>query len=137
MRLPTFRKLNKNDYIGTYQDLVERLAFTLNLDIEAIYTALQGRLTFADNFAGTVVNFSITTDTTGKPLNPVTIKLTSQNTVTGTQVINAVTNPKGTSFPTGTPFCTFEQTSDSLKIINCQGLPANIPFNIQLLIYQG
>lgn len=134
MRLPNFKRLNKGDYSAEEQGLVEKLASSINIGIESLYEALNNRLTFKDNFAGTVVEIQVSVDSTGKPLQTTQFKLTNTNRVEGTLVIaaNHATNPS--IFPIGYPFVSFSVNGDIVTVRNVQGLQPNQPFIVKLVV---
>lgn len=130
MKLPNFKRLNKSDFKQDFQELIDGLSFSLNSGIESVYEALNRKLTFTDNFSSTIYNGVVNVDSDGKLKSTVTFNVSSSN-VMGLFVISAKTN--GSSLPTGTPFCVFEQNNKTIKVNYIRGFPANQDFTVTII----
>ncbi len=138
MKLPTFRKINKNDYPTDYKDLMERLAYTINLDVEVLYEALNGNITLADNQRVTVSQFSMQAKADGTPNGTAPqIKLKFNTAVIGTHVISLVDPRNVNRYPTSGPFCSGVQDGEFFKVNHITGLESGITYNITIILYQA
>lgn len=129
MKLPSFRRLNKTDYEEQYQLLIDKLAASLNIGIESLYDALNGKLSFRDNFNATLTTIGITVDADGVPRTPTQFKLASgQTRISGLLVIN-VTGADLVS----SPFLNFTTNESIVTITKAFGLSPNKTYNITVL----
>lgn len=130
MKLPTFKRLNKTDFQKEFQSLVEALSFSINIGIESVYTALNRNITFSDNIASTVYTFSVEVDSDGIPKSNINFNVATTRTL-GIIVVSARTS--GSSLPTSTPFCSFEQNNKTISINYIKGLPADQVFTLTII----
>lgn len=136
MILPTFRRLNKQDYETSYQKLVDQLASSLNVAIDSLNAAVNKGLSLSDNVSGTYKELAVTVDSTGTPTTPTQFSLSVTNQkILGTQVIYAINTANSSSYPTGGIFISFTQTTTGILINNITGLPAGQPFTIRVFAY--
>lgn len=134
MRLPSFRRIFKQDYEEEYQSLVDRLSVSLNYGIEVLYDALNNNLTFQDNFNASTNVVTVNLNADGTPKNRTTYTLNRNNLqATGTLVLRANNLTNSGVYPTGGIFITFQQVSaNEIQIDHVTGLPADN--NIELSI---
>lgn len=135
MKLGNFKRLISNDYKQDYQALIEQLGLSLNNGIEQLFTAVNGKLTFEDNFLSTVKDIEILVDATGKPMNTASIALSNNNTVKGCLVLSAINKTNSTTYPTGTPFISFTQNGTTLYIDNITNLQPNNRYLVKLIAF--
>jgi hypothetical protein len=137
MRLPTFKRLIKSDYKEEYQSLIETLSFSINNGIESVYQALNNALSLKDNIACTVKDVSLEVDANGSPKTKTVFVLNTTNRILGICVLNAVNTKNPTVLPTSGVFISFVQENKNIVISSVKGLPANQPFTLSLVAFEG
>jgi hypothetical protein len=136
MILPSIKRIFKQDFESQFQNLVEQLSFIINSNTEVLFQALNNGLTFEDNIFSETKTLAVTVDSTGAPTKSLSFQNTLGSSITGLQVINAVSTAKGASiYPTGGIFCSFSQNGQTVTINNITGLPANVAFSISIVTY--
>lgn len=141
MKIPSYKRINIEDFSDEEQQLVQKLASTLNISIDTLYSGLNNRLNFKDNFDSTQKTFNIQVDTNGNPISPTGFKLnTINNTIpraVGSLVINALNTTNSDVYPTGGIFISFTQNQDVITINNITGLPSGYVFQITVIIFNS
>jgi len=137
MKLPNFRRIIKNDYDPKDQKMIETLSFSLNNGIEVLYQALNQALTFQDNFACTVKEFSVEVNADGVPKSKTSFALNGPNKIIGIMVLNAINTKTPTVLPTAGVFVSFYQEGKTIIINNIKGLPENQPFILTTVSFEG
>lgn len=137
MKLPSFKRLQKQDYPEESRDLVDRLSNSLNIGIETLYTLANNRISLGDNIACVVKSFEIKVDSTGKPISGTTnVEFgTTITTAVGVEVLRAQNSTNSTTYPTSAPFISYTQNGTSIDINNIAGLPANNTFLLTVVIW--
>lgn len=127
MKLPSYKRIITQDYTKENQELIEQLGGNINDSFNTIYSALNNKLTFKENFSSTVRDIEIVVDSAGKPTNDVGFKLDILNTqVTGCICVRATNLTNSNVFPTGSPWVSFLQQDNFIKILNVTNLqPSN------------
>jgi hypothetical protein len=134
MKLPSYRRIYKNDYAEEYEGLVEKLAVSINYGFDTLYDALNQRLNFEDNIASTIAEFSVTVDGNGIPTKKTQFKLKSaQTTVQGVIVLNCYGERNPDILPQSGVFVSFQKNENFLNINNIKGLIPNVSYTIKLL----
>ena len=134
MKLPSYRRIFKNDYAEEYEGLVEKLAVSINYGFDTLYDALNQRLNFEDNISSTIAEFAVTVDGNGKPTQKTQFKLKgSQTTVQGVIVLNCFGTRDVNLLPQSGVFVSFERNENFVNINNIKGLLPNVSYTIKLL----
>lgn len=134
MKLPNLRKIFSTDFSGDYRALMDQLGILFNGGLEPIYNALNNNLTFKDNMSSTVIEFTVTVDSTGTPKQNTSFKLANnQANLEGMLVINAFGANDATIMPTGGVFVTFARNGASVTIKNVKGLQANTAYKLKVI----
>jgi hypothetical protein len=134
MKLPSLRKVFSSDFKNEYRALMDQLGILFNGALEPVYNALNKGLTFRDNFSATVAEFTVTVDSTGKPKQTTSFKLSdSQTTVEGLFVINAYGANDNTVTPASAPFVSFKRNGSSITVNNIKGLTPDIAYLIKVV----
>lgn len=134
-RLPSFRRLNKQDFSPENQQLIEQLAGNLNIGIEVLYDVLNKKLNLEDNFLASVRTFNVQVNANGLPTTQTSFAIDNIGTIKGLTVLNVnnLTNP--TVYPTGGVTISFEQRTRSILIKHITGLPVNNRFSITVVAF--
>jgi len=135
MKLSNFKRIITNDFDQEDQKLVERLGGNLNDGIDALYFALNNKLTFEDNFLATVKDVDITVDATGTPIIRTSVLLLNNLPVKGTFVISATNKSNAALYPTSAPFISFSQNGNALFIDNITGLVPNNRYVVRFISF--
>lgn len=137
MNLPTFKRLNKQDYKENDRDLVDRLSVSLNIGIETLYQLANKRISLADNIQAVIRTFEIRVNADGIPVSGTTNLSvgTTLTSIVGVTVLRAQNTENSTIYPTGSPFISFTQNGNSIDINHIAGLPANNTFQLTIVIW--
>ena len=134
-KLPSFRRLFREDYPDEQKGLIDKLSVTINQGLEQLYFALNGGLTLNENLAATVSDFEVEVDSGGIPKKRTVFKLNSSTSVTQV-VVGKVDNLTNTSaYPTGAVFVTWTQGSEGIIVNHITGLVANSRYRIRVTAY--
>lgn len=134
MKLPSFRRLFKTDYAEDYQELVEKLAVSINNGFDTLYDALNKKLTFNDNISSTIAEITVTVTADGTPTKKQTqFKLdASQTNIQGLVIINCFEEKSGNPPPIA-PFIAYSRNENNILINNIRGLTPNVSYVIRVL----
>lgn len=135
MKLPTFKRIFKTDYEPDVQDLVEKLADSLNIAIENLYTANNKRLTRRENSLATEKEFEIIVNGSGVPTAETGFQLDFDGKALGHTVerVDNITNP--TSYPSSGVFLSWTQNGDRITISHVTGLTAGNRYRLRTTFY--
>jgi len=135
MSKPSFiRKLVKEDFPQKYQDLIGSLGNVLNPALQSISIALNKGLTIQDNLLASVVNITITVDSTGTPLNPITFPSNLGSPTQHLLITQAFNLTNTNAYPTGAPFITWVDNAGQVNINNVTGLQANNQYSLRIIV---
>jgi hypothetical protein len=133
-KLASYRTIYKQDFDPKYSDLVDSLSLTINDSFNEIYSALNNKLTFSDNFVATVATVSASVDSTGRPQRNTIFKINSyQTAVQGIIVIGAVCTSSSLTYPNSGIFIDYTYNSGTVTVNYIKGLPAGPNFSITLI----
>lgn len=135
MKLPNYKRLRVEDFNQDDKDLVNKLSLSINPGIEFLYLALNGRLTFTENFQTTIKDITLSVNVSGIPTVKTTFKLNDNSQrVIGAQVIYCqnLTNPN--AYVTSAPFVSFTQTASGIQIDHVAGLIAGNVYQLRILM---
>lgn len=134
MKLSSFRRIITQDYDKQFQSLIENLGSNINDAFNGVYQALNKRLTFNDNIACTVRDVQITVDSSGSPTAVTTFSLDVQNTpVIGVLVLSVQNLENTAAYPLSSPFISYIQVNNAVRINNITGLEPNVLYRIKVL----
>lgn len=131
-KLPSFRRIRVEDYAEADRSLVERLSVSLNAGIEALYDALNNKLTFADNIASTVSSVQVMTTAAGIPTTTTSFTITAGVKATGVMVID-VRGVDEPAYPTSGVTVSWTQNNNNIIINHITGLQVNKLYSIRLI----
>lgn len=135
MRLPGFRRLNKQDFSQEDQQLVEKLAGNLNIGIEVLYNALNKGLNLEDNFQASVRTFSVQVNSNGLPVTQTSFTIDNLGTIKGLTVLNVINLTNPNVYPTSGVTISFEQRTRNILVKHITGLPVNNNFSITVVAF--
>lgn len=135
MKLPSFRRIYKDDFQEDQKPLVEKLSFTINQGFEQLFLALGRNVSLSDNVACTVKDVEVEVDSSGFPKIRTTFKLDSNSRVTQVVVGKADNLTNTNVYPTSGVFISWTQVDEGILINHIAGLPANNKFRLRVTAY--
>lgn len=135
-KLPSFKRLNKNDYDPKYLDLIDRLAVSINSGFDSVYEALNKNLTLSNNILCSVVNITVAVNSSGVPNGTVIIPTSLATPVNVILVGRAINSSNPTGYPSSGVIVSWDQTTrDTITIKHITGLLPNNSYNLRLVMY--
>lgn len=134
-KLPNFKRIFKTDYDQKDQDLVEKLAVTINNGFELLYNQNNRGIDLSNNLACTVRSIEVIVNSSGIPTAGTGFTIDTSGQIKGTQVLRAVNLTNSSVYPTSAPFISFTQDNKTITINHIAGLPANNKFSITLVAW--
>lgn len=135
MKIPSFRRIFKTDYKSEDQELVEKLAFSINVFNDNMTNAMNHQMSLADNIQCTLKTFNVKVTSGGEPATPVSFSLTSNGKLTGITVLSATNTTNPNVYPTSAPFITYSLNNNIVTIKNVAGLPVDNVFSLTIVAY--
>lgn len=126
MKLPNFKRLNKNDYPDAFQEIVDTLASSLNIGIESLYQALNKQLTRRENMLATEKDITLSVTSSGIPTTSTffTLDFTGKALGLSVEKIDNLSNPN--ALLQGGVSVLWSQTGNTIVIQQVTGLiPSN------------
>ena len=134
MKLPSFRRIIKNDYDEKYQTLVETLSVSINYGIDSVYEALNKKISLKYNMLATTKDVTVQVDSSGKPVQTAGFKLDFSNKVAGVFVGKADNITNSNSYPNSV-FVNWTQNGDFLQINNISGLESGSTYKLRIIAF--
>ena len=135
MQLPTYRRIQLNDYPQEYQALMNILAGPINNAFTSVFSVLNNQVSLQDQLAGQVSEVTVNVNAAGTPSGNTVIALNTNFTVLGTTVINAINTTTPTIYPVNYQFINWTQSGQSLNIVNVSGLQPNNNYTLTVVVY--
>lgn len=136
MRIPNQKRLDKQNFDDQYGELIDTLAFTVNNDGEVVFNVLNRNVSLKDNVFCTVREVQVILDANGIPKNTASFQLDITNMrVLGCVVLKAVNAKISTTYPSGSPFLNYTQTTNIVTINHVTGLQADTPWNLTIVAF--
>lgn len=137
MRLPSFKRIFKDDYKEEDKDMISQLAGSLNIALESLFNLSRNKANLLDNIDCTVGDINIEVDSNGKPSSITTLSLRDgQNGVLGLSVINILNNTDNTNYAAPTQV-SFNVLSGKIQITAVKGLTAGTNYTLRLIIWSN
>lgn len=135
MQLGNFKRLMSSDFLEEEQELVDKLALTINNGFESLYLALSKRLSFADNIQSTTKDITVIVDGDGVPTNSAGFQLEDKTMkITGCIVLSCENLDAPGTYSAYAPYVYWTQNGNGLKINNIAGLLSGYKYKIRLLV---
>ena len=134
MKLPSYRRLFKTDYVEEYQELVDKMAVSINNGFDTLYDALNNKLTFSENILSTIQEITLSVDSNGVPIKKNTqfTLAVGQTTIQGLIIIDCY-EEKTNNPPPSAPFVSFTKNESKIIITNVRGLTPSTNYTIKVL----
>ena len=135
-KLPTLKRLFKNEFKPEYSDLVEKLIVSINNGFDNIYDSLNNKITLKNNMLCDIKDVETSVSPSGDLLNDINLYLTFKNNVNSV-VIGMVQNKTTPGlYPKNGVTVIWEPVSQGIiKIKHISGLQEGSIYNIRLVIY--
>lgn len=135
MRIPSFKRLVKNDFDEKDKPFVEKFSFFFNNSIETLFSVLNRNVSLKDNILGVVKDITVTVDATGKPTNSTSFSLDISNKIIGLNVLRVDNLTNSTGYPSGGVFVSWTQDGKNVFINHITGLVASNSYSIRVIAY--
>ena len=132
MKITSFTTIDKEDFEGEQQELVDKLSYTINPFFQQIYQAFTNGLSFKDNFYGQSNVIKVKVDATGVPNNG-QIKYTLKTRPQTIMFLNVINLTDRTGLVSA-PYAGFSMSGDILNIDYITGLLPNKEYQLSLFI---
>jgi hypothetical protein len=133
MKISGFKRIKKEDFDQEQQQLIDKIAYSINPFAEEVIRALSGNIN-QDNLNEKLKSIDITTDSSGIPTAEVQFKNPLTSRIEGLQVIKAENISNTTAYPSGGIFITYTESNNIVTVQHVTGLPANIKFRLKLKV---
>ena len=132
--IDNFKKIVQEDYDKQYQDMINKLAYSINPFAEQVVDALDNGISITDNLNWGKATITVTVDSTGTPTTITKFKSGITGNSYGVAVEKAVNTTNATVYPTSAPFISYSESNGVITVNNISGLPANNKFTLNLTI---
>jgi hypothetical protein len=130
---PKITRIRSEDFPEESRPLVSKLASALNNFMDETIFLLSGKVDF-QNLNQQVTTFSITTDASGKVINPPSIRSSLRSKVIGIIPISVTNLNNPTSYPSATPLVSFTINNNIVKILAITGLSASQAYGFTVIL---
>jgi hypothetical protein len=131
MKIQIPQRIRAEDYKSDEQDMVSKLARVISPFLDNVYAVLNKGIDF-DNLNRQLVDIDITIDSSGNLVNPPQIKNTTNGSLRGINVINAINLVKPGVYPTTSPFVSWSINGNIINVLNVTGLQASSQYRLTL-----
>ena len=122
-------KIRTEDFPSEMSETISKLGAIYNNFADQISQAINGNLDYS-NLKRQVVNLDITTDATGKVVNPPTIKYNLGGKIQGINVLSATNLVYSNIYPISHPFVSFTINGQFVVVLNVSGLQASSQYRL-------
>lgn len=132
MKLSGFKRLRKEDFPKDYQELVDKLAYSINTFTDEVINGLNKNLTIDENMNQFLKEITVTVNSSGVPTE--TTQLTNALAIPakGMKVLRAENLTNTSSYPTNAPFISFSEEKKVITIKHVTGLQASNKYKLLL-----
>lgn len=130
---PNLRRIRVEDFEEKDRDLAGKLSLVLTEFMDQTIFLFNKHIDF-NNLNQQLVDIDISTDPTGKVVNPPKIKTNINGKVIGILVINATNLVNPVIYPTGQPFVNYSINTSMVNILNITNLQINSQYRLKLLL---
>lgn len=132
MKVTNIKRLTKDDFDREYQQLIDRLSFSLTPFMEQVVSALNKNIDF-DNLNQELIVLDTQVDAQGRPTINSEIKNPLRTRPRGIHCVNAQ-NLSDNTLLTGGITVVFTVESNVIRISQITGLPAGKRFNLSIIL---
>lgn len=135
-KLPTLKRLFKNEFKPEYSDLVEKLIVSINNGFDNIYDSLNNKITLKNNMLCDIKDVEASVSPSGDLLNDINLYLTFNNNVNSVVIGMVQNKTTPVLYPKNGVTVIWEPVSQGIiKIKHISGLQEGSIYNIRLVIY--
>jgi hypothetical protein len=131
--LKNVRKILAQDYADENRTLIAKLSEVLNTFMTETTETINGNIDF-DNLRQQLKVFKVTVDGSGTITSSNQIRLELSGKVIGIRCERARNLDDSSVYPTGTPFLSYSQTNQILKINNISNLQSGNEYELTIVI---
>lgn len=135
MKLPSFKRIVKQDFPADQSKLIDALGFSLNNGIEALYDALNKKVSLRDNMLCNVKDVDVTVDASGKVVNGGVFNTELPTGILGMQIIKADNLTNTSVYPTSAPWPSYLIVSNGISLLNVTGLQPGNTYKLRIVIW--
>lgn len=135
MKVQPYKRIVTEDYDSKDQDMIGKLAYSINQPMQDIITALTNNLSIEDNFNQIKKDITTQVDASGIPTTTLQFKTGLSGSCAGITVIKVTNTTNPRTYPTSQPFLSFTENSGVVTVNNITGLPSGNSFQIRLILY--
>ena len=132
-KIQSFKRINIEDYKPEEQELIGKLAFSLNVFMEDVYNALNSSLNIADNLDMATKTFTVSVDASGNLNTAVKFKNDLKSRAQGLIPIRAL----GEQYVDSGVFLDYTENNGIITINNIKGLATDVEYNLTILVIGG
>lgn len=133
MRINNFKRIIKEDYSEEDQELIDKLAFSINPLMEQLSNVFNKGIDF-ENLNQQVVTFEVELSS-GKPKAATQLSVSLRTKPIGLVVIRAENLSLNGTFPTAAPFITYGISNNNLVVNHVAGIPDNTRYRLTAIVY--
>ena len=123
------KKIRTEDFKSEDSDLIGKIGFVYNSFVDQVFQILDGNLDY-DNFKRQIVTLEVTADSSGKIINPPSIKYSLNSKLKGINVLNAINLVNTNTYPTSHPFVSWSLNGSLVMVLNISGLQASSQYRL-------
>jgi len=132
-RVNNLKRITVEEFAEEDQETVGKLAVALNPFLEQVSNAFNKNIDF-DNLNQEIIQVEVTVGSDGKPVSPTEVRVSLRTRPRGLVVIRAENLSGTASFPTGTPFITYDFSGSNVRILHVAGIPAGRKYSLSMLV---
>ena len=123
------KKIRTEDFKSEDSDLIGKIGFVYNSFVDQVFQILDGNLDY-DNLKRQIVTLEVTADSSGKIINPPSIKYNLNSKLKGINVLNAINLVNTNTYPTSHPFVSWSLNGSLVMVLNISGLQASSQYRL-------
>ena len=135
MKLQGFKRITKQDFPPEQSELIDALGFSLNNGVEALYDALNRKVSLKDNILCSVRDVDVTVNSSGNVTSGGVFTLDNQFQILGLQVIKADNQTNTSVYPTSAPWPSYLIVANGISLQNVTGLQAGNNYKLRIVVW--
>jgi len=134
-RRPDIKRIRKEDFDPEYHGLIDKLSYSFNTFMDQVIFLFDNNIDFL-NLNQQIVDYTISTDSTGELINPPNIRSTLNRKIQGITCIKATNILDPNVYPISPPWVSFDFVNNTtINVLNISGLQADSEYSLKLLLY--
>jgi len=132
-KISNFQRIIKENVPSEFASIVNALGSSVNSFGDEVTTAINGNLTVDDNLNMMYKDINLSVNASGTPITTTQYRSTLRGKTRGIIVVKVENLTTSNTYPTGTPFISFEENSQLITIKNITNLAISTKYKITLL----